>query len=98
MVPLKGHHIPKRTLLSLKDLFIYLVLAVLGLFCCVGFSLVAESGDYSLAVVLGLHLVSSLAAELKLEGTWVSGVAARGLSCCGSQALERRLNSCGTRA
>ena len=68
---------------------------MLGPCCCPSFSLVAESGDYSLAVVLGLHLVSSLAAELKLEGTWVSGVAARGLSCCGSQALEHRLGSCG---
>ena len=28
-------------------------------------------------------------------GTWASAVAARGLSSCGSQALERRLSSCG---
>ena len=34
--------------------FIYLFLAVLGLCCCVGFSLVAESGGYSLVVMHGL--------------------------------------------
>ena len=69
MVPLKGHHIPKRTLLSLKDLFIYLVLAVLGLFCCVGFSLVAESGDYSLVPVHGLLIAAaSPVSEHGLQG------------------------------
>ena len=31
-------------------------------------------------------------------GTWASVVAARGLSSCGSQTLERRLSSCGARA
>ena len=31
-------------------LFIYLFLAVLGLHCCVGFSVVAASGSYSVAV------------------------------------------------
>ena len=59
MVTLKGHHIPKRTLLYLKDLFIYLFLAELGLFCCVGFSLVAESGDYSLVLVHGLLIAAA---------------------------------------
>ena len=34
--------------------FIYLFLAVLGLRCCVGFSLVAESGGYSLVMAHGL--------------------------------------------
>ena len=43
--------------------FIYLLMAVLGLHCCVGFFLVLVQG---------------------------------GFSCCGSRALEHRLNSCGT--
>ena len=42
----------------------YLFLAVLGLFCCVGFSLVAASGGYSLVAVLRLLIaVASLVAE-----------------------------------
>ena len=47
--------------------FIYLcisLLAVLGLHCCAGFSLVAASGDHPLVVVLGcLIVVVSLIAE-----------------------------------
>ena len=42
----------------------YLFLAVLGLFCCVGFSLVAASGGYSPVAVLRLLIaVASLVAE-----------------------------------
>ena len=47
-----------------KNNFIYLFLAVLGLHCCAGFSLVVATGDYSLVVVLGLLIaVASLFAE-----------------------------------
>ena len=47
-------------------LFIYLFLAVLGLHCCSGFSLVTSRG-YSLVAVHGLLIVvASLAAEYKL--------------------------------
>ena len=35
----------------LKNNFIYLFLAVLGLCCCIGFSLVGVSGGYSLVAV-----------------------------------------------
>ena len=45
-------------------LTIYLCLTVLGLHCWVGFSLVVESGGYSLVVVHG-HLI--VAASLVLE-------------------------------
>ena len=47
---------------------IYLLfLAVRGLHCCVGFSLVVESGGYSLAAVRGLlTAVVSLVVELRL--------------------------------
>ena len=50
----------------LKDNFIYLFLflAVLGVHCCAGFSLVADSEVYSVVAVLGLRTaMSSLAAE-----------------------------------
>ena len=47
--------------------FIYLVLAVLGLPCCTGFSLVLESGGYSRVAVIGLHVVvASLVLERRL--------------------------------
>ena len=64
----------------------YLFMAVLGLCCCVGFSLVAVSWVYTLVIVHGLLVaVVSLVAEL----------GAHGLGSCGSWALERRFSSCG---
>ena len=59
------------TILSLfffKKVFIYLSLAVLGLSCCVGFSLVVTSGGYSLVAVCGLLIaVASLVVEHRLQ-------------------------------
>ena len=47
--------------------FVYLFLAVLGLLCCSGFSLVAESGGYFLVVMSGLLIaVAPLVVELRL--------------------------------
>ena len=47
---------------------IYLFVAVLGLCCCEVFSLVAASGDASLAVVPGLFItVASLVVEHRLK-------------------------------
>ena len=43
-------------------------------------------------------MVASLAAEHGLWGSSASAAAAHGLSGCGSQALEHRINSCGARA
>ena len=40
-------------------ILIFKFLAVLGLRYCVGFSLVVESGGYSLAVVLGLPVAET---------------------------------------
>ena len=52
------------------------------------------SGGNSVVVVLGLlTAVASLAVEHGLWGARTSVV--RGLSSCGSQALEHRLGSCG---
>ena len=45
-----------------------------------------------------LIAVAFLAAAHGRQGTWASVVAACGLSCYGSRALEHRLNSCGARA
>ena len=47
--------------------FVHLFLAVLGLGCCAGFSLVVASGGYSLFVVLRLLIgMASLVAERRL--------------------------------
>ena len=86
---------------SFKSNFVYLCLDVLGL-CCVGFFLVGAT----LAVVHGLLIVvasrfsawalgSTGCREHRLQGAQASVVSACGLSSCGSQALEHRLNSCG---
>ena len=48
-------------------LFIYMyILTVLGLGCCVGFSLVSASWGYSLVVVPGSLILVSLVAEHRL--------------------------------
>ena len=51
-------------IIILKIIFFYLFVAVLGLGCCVGFSLVAGSRGYSLAAVHGLVIaVASLVGD-----------------------------------
>ena len=57
---------------------------MLGLRCCPGFSLVAASGDCSLAVVRGLLIVVASLVEHRLGGVWASVVAAPRLWCTGS--------------
>ena len=59
-------------------LFIYLFLAVLGLCCCEGLSLVPERRGRSLVVLRFLTAVASSVAE--------HGLQAQGLSGCGAQA------------
>ena len=72
---------------------------MLGLCCCKGFSLVAESGGYSLAVVGRLLIVVAYpVAEHGLPGTQASVATARGLRGYGSWASEHRLNSYGAGA
>ena len=57
------------------------------------------SGGYSsLQCAVFLVAVASLVAEHGALGTRASVVVARGLSSCGSWALEGRLSSCGARA
>ena len=55
----------------LKTLFIYLFSAVLGLCCCMDFSLVEASGGFSLVAVWEfLRAMASLVVEYELWGTW----------------------------
>ena len=75
-----------------KILFIYLPLAMPGLGCCVVFSPGAASGGCSLWCVGFSHC------RAQALGAWTSAVAARGLSSCGSWALEHRLSSCDSQA
>ena len=74
------------------NLFIYLFLATLGLCCCTRALFSCSEWGLLFVVVRGLHIV---VASL---GTRASVVVARGLSSCGSRALEHRLSSCGTQA
>ena len=54
-------------LIFLNKIFIHLFLTLLGLHCCAGFSLVAVSWGYFLALTCGfLHVMASLVAEHRL--------------------------------
>ena len=74
------------SLFVVSALLISFGLAVLGLCCCMGFSLVVVSGGYSLVLVCGfLIAVASLVAELGLSGTqalviWLMGSRAQAQS------------------
>ena len=63
--------------------------------------LFCSCGEQGLVSSCGNRLciaVTSLAPEQRLQDTRASVVPSCGLSSCNSQALEPRLNSCGTRA
>ena len=73
-----------------KNYVIYLFLAVLGLHCCMGFSLAVAGGGYSLvAVHVFFIVVSCLVAEHRLQGIQASVVVARGLTSYGSQTVQQ---------
>ena len=72
----------------LKNNFIYLFLAALGLICCAGFSLVAARGGSS-----SLWCMSVSLQWLPLLQT--TGSRTCGLSSYSSWALEERLHTCG---
>ena len=72
---------------------------MLGLHCRVrAFSSCSEQGLLFVAVRGLLIAVACLCCGARALGAWAPVVVARGLSSCGSHALERRLSSCGTRA
>ena len=79
----------------LIHLFIYLWLRWVFV-AAHGLSLVAESGGYS--SLRASHCGGFSCCGAQALGAQASVVVARGLSSCGSWALERRLRSCGTRA
>ena len=83
--------IPMEILTLYIHNFIYLPMAVLGLRCCVGFSLVVVNWGCSLAPVVVLGF--SLPWLLLLQST---ASRCEGFSSCGSLALENELSSCGT--
>ena len=62
------------------------------------FSTCGERGLLFVAVRGLLIAVGSLCCGAQALGAWASVVVARGLSSCGSRALECRLSSCGARA
>ena len=101
-----GNCVPFISLISFfkKDLryfkifiyLIYLFLAALGLRCCArALSSCGERGLLSVVVRGLLIAVASLCYRARALGAQASVVVARGLSGCGSRALERRLSSCG---
>ena len=68
----------------LNYLFIYLSLAVLGLHCCMDFSLVAELGPLFIAAWSLLIVVASPVAKQRLRGAGASEVVACGFISCGA--------------
>ena len=76
--------------------FFFFFLAVLGLCCCAGFSLVAATKGCSLVAVRRLHMmVASLVAEYRLAGRG-SIVVTHGLSCSTACGIfpDQGLNLC----
>ena len=72
-------------------LFFFFFWSVLGLHCCMSFSLVAESQGFSL-VAVGRLLCCGFSC------CTAQGIGCEGFRSCGSWALEHRLSSCGTQA
>ena len=83
---------PQRLFKCFVIYFLYLFLALLGLPCCAGSSLVVISRGCSWVAARGLLMAASLAAKHGLSGGRASILAARGLSAWGSRALEHRLS------
>ena len=83
---------------SLIFLNMYLFLAVLGLHCFMGFSLVLANETSLSSGTHASHAGVSPVAEHRLQGVQAFVVVARGLSRCSSQALEHRLSNCGAQA
>ena len=65
------------------NFFFNLFLAVMGLCCCMGSSLVAVSRGCSSVVVCRLLIVVASLVEHRLWSVWASVVSARGLSSYG---------------
>ena len=71
-------------------------MVVLGLRCCTrAFS---SCGKWGCCGMRASHCSDFSCFRTQALGVWASVVVARGLSSCGSRALEHRLSSCGSRA
>ena len=82
----------RHALFFLHFLFkIILLLAVLGLRCCVGFSLVAVSRGYSLVAVRRFLICCGFSC-CRTQAIGHAGFSSSGLSSWGSWALEHRLS------
>ena len=89
------------TLKTIFQNYLFIIfLAVLGLCCSTGFSLVVTNGGYSLVTVHRLLIAVASLVKHRLQGSQASVVVAHGLCSFGSWALEHRLrfNSFGARA
>ena len=84
-----------RSLFSFENLFIFIFGCVGSSLLREGFSLVAASRGYSSLRCAGFSLGGFSCCGTRAIGAWASVVVARGLSSCGSRALERRFSSCG---
>ena len=69
------------------------ILAVLGLPCCVAFSLVAAKAKRGYSLVAVHRLLIAVASLL-----WTQALGHTGFGSCSSWSLEHRLSSCGTQA
>ena len=90
MIISRSIHVAAESVTSfyLKNNSIYSLLAVPGLRCYEGFSVVV--------VCRLLIAVASPVADCGLWGAWALVVEVHGFSSCGSQALEHRFNSYGS--
>ena len=76
--------------------FIYLFMAVLGLHCSMpAFSSCGEWGAKLCCGAWASHCGGFSHCGTRALGTQASVLVVRGLSSCGSRALEHRLSSCG---
>ena len=81
--------------LFLKNKFIYLFLAALGLRCCLwAFSSCGKRGATHRCGARASHCGGFLCCRARVLGMQVSVVVACGLGSCESWALEHRLSSC----
>ena len=81
-----------------KFIYLFFFLAALGLCCCTGFLQLRWAGATLHCGVWASHCGGFSCCRAWALGAWASVVAARGLSSCGSWALEHRLSSGGARA
>ena len=79
----------------LNNLLIYLFLTMLGLHCCEGFFFLVLTSETS-CHVRPSHCSGFSCSEHRFWDAWTSIAGDHRLGSDGSQALEHRLNSCGT--